>query len=61
MIIILGLVDIGVIEHLIPEGCPCLLVALIVDGAVIENFFDWHIDPTTYGVVLPVPSILPFE
>jgi hypothetical protein len=40
MIIILGLVDIGVIEHLIPEGCPCLLVADIVDGAVIENFFD---------------------
>ena len=40
MIKILGLVDIGVIEHLIPVGCPCLLVELMVDGAVIENFFD---------------------
>tara|TARA_B000000557_G_C20429902_1_gene298312 strand:+ start:400 stop:522 length:123 start_codon:yes stop_codon:yes gene_type:complete len=40
MIIILGLVDIGVIEHLIPLGYPCLLATDILDGAVIENFFD---------------------
>ena len=61
MIKILGFVDIGVIEHLIPDGYDWDLIPLfITDGAVIENFFDWHIDPTTYGVVLPDPSILPF-